>query len=225
MGLLGRDDSLGQGRYAERGILPSPGRGNPRDARTGYARGMKVTLGVAVVSLALAPAPGVAGDAKRDLGAFFPGFRSALVVRDVAGRDDRAARRRSSGRACVAVLDLQDPELADRPRDGRHPRRVLRPALGRRAPPEGGVEPRPRPALGDQVLGRLVLPGAGAARGPRADAEVGLGPRATATRTSRVGSTASGSAPPCASRPTSRSTSSAASTPARCPSRPGRSRS
>ena len=64
----------------------------------GYARGVRATV-VAVVSLALTPAPGLAGDSVQDLGAFFPGFRSTLVVRDVAaGRTVRYDPARAATR-------------------------------------------------------------------------------------------------------------------------------
>jgi beta-lactamase class D len=59
---------------------------------------MRAPLAVVVV-LALAAAPSVAGDSERDLGKFFPGFRSTLVVRDVgAGRTVRHAPARAAAR-------------------------------------------------------------------------------------------------------------------------------
>ena len=60
---------------------------------------MKLPLGVAVLAVALAPPSTFAEDAVQDLGAFFPGFRSTLVVRDVtAGRTVRHDPARAATR-------------------------------------------------------------------------------------------------------------------------------
>ena len=157
-------------------LRPSPGpAGTILRPERGYAGGMKLPLATVVLAAALPSAPAHAEDVVQDLGALFPGFRSTLVLRDVdRGRTVRYDPARAATRTSP-LLHLQDPELPHRARDGRHPGRVVRAALGRRPPPARGVEPRPRPALGHEALGRLVLPGAGATRGPRADAEVGLG--------------------------------------------------
>jgi beta-lactamase class D len=84
MGSLEEKIPSGRAGAPNEGFYLHWGRAIQGTPRTGYARGMRVALGVAVVSFALAPAPGVAGGAERDLGGFFPGFESALVVRDVA---------------------------------------------------------------------------------------------------------------------------------------------
>jgi len=61
--------------------------GNLQPPQSGYARGVKLPLSAAALAFALAPPRALAEDAVPDLGAFFPGFRSTLVVRDVgAGR-------------------------------------------------------------------------------------------------------------------------------------------
>ena len=58
--------------------------GNLRMPRSGYAGGVKLPLGAALLVFAFLPPPASAGDAVQDLGSFFPGFRATLVVRDVA---------------------------------------------------------------------------------------------------------------------------------------------
>ncbi len=60
---------------------------------------MRLPLGAAVLVVALAPPPAPAEDAVQDLGAFFRGFRSTLVVRDVAaGRTVRHDPARGAAR-------------------------------------------------------------------------------------------------------------------------------
>jgi beta-lactamase class D len=61
---------------------------------------MRPALALALASLALPSTPVTAGDSERDLGAFFPGFRATLVVRDVrAGRTLRHAAPLAARRA------------------------------------------------------------------------------------------------------------------------------
>lgn len=61
---------------------------------------MRPALVLALASLALASTSVTAGDSERDLGAFFPGFRATLVVRDVrAGRTLRHAAPLAARRA------------------------------------------------------------------------------------------------------------------------------
>ena len=83
---------------------------------------MKLPLGAAALALALAPPSAFAEDAVQDLGAFFPGFRSTLVVRDVAAgrtvRFDpaRAATRMSpcsSFKIPSALIGLETGVIAD----------------------------------------------------------------------------------------------------------------
>jgi beta-lactamase class D len=60
---------------------------------------MRPTPAFAVASFLLASMPAAAGDPERDLGAFFPGFRATLVVRDVrAGRTVRHAAAQAERR-------------------------------------------------------------------------------------------------------------------------------